>query len=384
MIFLGNAIRSFTTGYVESIKDRLEYIVDFMYGSSEPLNEEKSCGLLCDIFSSEGFDIKRNISDINNSFRSSFGNGSPTIAYICNYGCDKQSLSRYSHNFTCAISTGAALGLKRAIGEVGGKVVVFGCPSDSKIEMLNKGEFNDINAIICGHASYKTSESGSSLGCKTIDFIFKRKKSNSTIEAPSISNAISPCTLLFNLSELLKANYPGKVIINGVIKNIMNSADLITEETECSFSVKGLQENIIDFVSNELIDCAKFSGKMYECNVSYSQSKNKYIPLKTHSELSKIACHNLKECGIINIHAPITISDGIDIGAISAVIPTINPGIGISEKEVQLNYDDFNKRAKSPYAKENMIKAACAFALTGVDVIQSPDILNIQQVAFDS
>ena len=372
---MGDTIRACTTGYVQNIKDRLEYIVDFMYDDSSSLNEERSSKLLCDLFTSEGFNVEKNVYGVKDSFKASYGNGPTSIEYICDYDSNSKISNVCSHNFTSAMNAGAALGLKRAITDIGGSVIVLGCPSNSKIKLLNMGAFGDADAIICGHATYKTSESGSSLGSTSIDFTFKRKKAGNELEVMGMASSLNPCILLFNLSELFKANYPAKFILNYTIKN---NNDFTPEETSCCFTIKGREKNIINFATEELIECAKFAAKLYGFTVKCNKAEHNYEPLKTHAELSKIACHNLKECGIINIHAPVLISEGIDLGNISNHIPTINPGIGVCKKDLTLTPEEFNKNARSTFSKENMIKAACALALTGVDVIQKPEILKIK------
>lgn len=377
MIALGNTVRACTTGYVENVKEQLEYIVDFMYDNYDSLNEATTCGLLCDLFSKEGFEIERNLLGLKDSFKASFGNEGPTIAYICEYSSNSTASSKCSHNYTSAMNAGAALGLKRAINEIGGRVIVFGCPQNSKVPMLNNGAFDNIAAVICGHAASKTYESGSSLGYVGIDFTFHSKKILSKIELQSTINPQNPAIFLLNLIEMHKATYPAKSIISGVIENTFTCNSLIPEESLCKLTINAFDEEFVEFTKSKIIEGAKFCGKFYNCNIKFNQSSHNYLPLKTHTELSKIASHNLKECGIINIHGPITLDLGIDLGNISAMVPTINPGIGVCKNETNLTSDEFNKNAKSSYSKENMIKAACALALTGVDVIQKPEVLKM-------
>jgi metal-dependent amidase/aminoacylase/carboxypeptidase family protein len=274
------------------------------------------------------------------------------------------------------MNAGAALGLKRAITEIGGRVIVFGCPNGSKLNMLNNGEFDDIDAVICGHAATKTYESGTSLGCTYVDFTFRNKKSPSKIEAQSMVTPQNPAIQLFSLIETFKANYPGKVLINGTLENKIGCDDIVPGETKCSFSIKAFDKTFIDFARNKLVESAKFCARFYDCSLRYNNSHKSYLPLKTHNELSKIASHNLQERGIINIHGPVTLSEGFELGNISAGIPTINPGIGICKKDSTFTVSEFNKTARSPHAKENMLRAACALALTGVDAIQNPELLK--------
>jgi metal-dependent amidase/aminoacylase/carboxypeptidase family protein len=243
--------------------------------------------------------------------------------------------------------------------------------------MLNQGEFDGIDVVISGHASTKTYESGSSLGCAQLDISFKAKKNLSTQEMQNTINTQNPSLLLFNLTELYKASYPLKGIITGVMENKLSCDSLIPLETICRFKIKATDKGFIEYTKTKLIESAKFSARFYDCNIKYNQIESSFIPLKTNSELSKLASHNLKECGIINIHAPVIHTEGLDLGNVSVKIPTINPGIGICKKETNFTIEEFNKTAKSSYAKENLIKAACALALTGVDVIQKTEALEI-------
>jgi metal-dependent amidase/aminoacylase/carboxypeptidase family protein len=110
--------------------------------------------------------------------------------------------------------------------------------------------------------------------------------------------------------------------------------------------------------------------------MEFTYPESEYMPLKTHHQLSKIACHNFKERGITEIHGPVTVPTSLDIGNISHRIPTINPYIGICEEPVRYYTKEFSDCTITSYAKETALKAAVALALTGVDIIQSPDILK--------
>lgn len=375
VICLGNVIRPATVGYVETLKDRLTYIVDFMYDNFDNLNEAKTCNLLCDLFISENFEVEKNISGVNNSFKASYGSGDTVIAYICEYDVKPLAANSCSHNFTAAMNVGAAIGLKRAINEIGGKVIALGCPGHSKLAMLAHGEFDDISAVICGHASTKTYESGTSLGSSSLELLFRVKKQCSC-GAPNPLSSQYPGMMLFNLIESYKSINSGKINIFTTISSKYNSDSGLEEETDLKLVIKANEKYLLDKAKTDLIDFAKFSAKFYDCSIKITKSENNYLPLITHSELSKITCHNLKECGLINIYEPVTIDHGIDLGNVSHRIPTVNPGIAICKKHTVMTTPDFNKSAKSTYSKENMIKAASALALTGVDIIQNPEMIN--------
>ena len=111
--------------------------------------EHKSTKVLVDLFESEGFEVTKNISNIDTAFTASFGEGSPCIALLGEYdalsglsqlaGCPTETPVEpgaaghgCGHNLLGIASAGAAIMLKRAIenGELKGKVIYFGCPAE--------------------------------------------------------------------------------------------------------------------------------------------------------------------------------------------------------------------------------------------------------------
>jgi amidohydrolase len=378
---LDNTIRTLATGYIENISYKLESIVDTLFENPETsFNEEKSSQIIIDILSSEGFSIEKDVAKIKHSFVARYGSSSPRIAYICEYDSIEGIGHGCGHNITSAINVGAAIGLKRAIDSIGGSVVVIGCPAEeklfSKIIMYKNGVFNGIDAIICGHARDKTFESGSSLGMAILHFTFKGKEAHTSLNFRDGINALSPNITLFNLIEAIKSRYAPVAFINGIITHGGKAINLIPGESRCMLMIKGVEKRLIDQICDEIIEAAKFAAKLHKCDLDHAFAEEEYMPLKTHRGLSRLVCHNLKERGILNIHGPAAISASLDIGNVSHKIPTVHPYIGISDEPVKYYSKEFAEATITPYAKENMLKAACALALTGIDIIEKPDILN--------
>lgn len=380
-----NMLRTLVTGYVENIKDKLEIVVNTLYKNpEESFHEENASKLLTDILSSENFTIQRNAAGINNSFIAKFGSTKPTIGFICEYNSAGAIGHGFGHNIQSAANTGAAIGLKRAIelNEAKGSVIVFGCPAEeghfTKISMLNQGLFNNIDAVLSIHPYERTCESGSSLGMKTIHFKFTGREAHTSINFRDGINALSPVIDMFSLIDKLKVNYGDSIFINGVITKSQSSVTLIPGEAECRFMVKGINMNQINEVCSELIDIAGITSKINRCSLEYHYPEPEYLPLKTHRELSKVLCHNLKEKGIIDVEGPITIPASLDLGNVSHQIPAAQPYIGICENNPSYYTMEFSKCTITDFAIERMLKAACALALTGVDIIQNPAIIKAE------
>lgn len=377
-----NNTRYIVSGYVENIADRIEEVIDYLYKNTGGSgNGEKSADLITDILKGEGFEISKYPAGANNFHVASYGTSKPRIAYICEYDSGGDTEHSQGYNVSSAINMGAAIGLKRIVDEIGGSVLVAVCKAgemdNTKIIMQDRGVFNDTDAVICARAADKTCESGSSLGMTVLNLRFKAKESSGAANLCDRIDALKPCIMVFNLTETIKTKYSGSIYINGIINNGGKHVNHVTCEAECTFIVKSQNTAITDNVCREILDSADFASKLCRCSLEYDYPQNRYLPLKTHEKLSKIACHNLKESGILEIHGPVTASTGLDIGNLSHKLPVIYPYIGICGTATPCGTREFLAAATSRLARENAVKAAKALALTGVDIIQSPDLLNM-------
>jgi amidohydrolase len=342
-----NNTRFIVTGYVENIRDHIEHVIDYLYKNPETsFNETKSSDLISSILISEGFEVTRDIAGNKNSFIASYGSSAPKVAYICEYNAAEGLGHANGHNITSGINMGAGIGLKRIVDEIGGSVLIIGCPNqelnNTKISMLNNGVFDNVDAVICGHAMNRTCESGSSLGMRVLNLKFIGKVAHTSIDLHNGISALQPCIMLFNLVESLKSKYSNSIFINGIINNGGISINFIPGQVDCTFMVKAQDRSIMDNACKEIINCAEFSVKLYKCSLEYSNPEVEYLPLKTHEKLSKIACHNLKESGITEIHGPVTVSESLDIGNVSQRVPVIHPYIGICETPISYYSKEFS------------------------------------------
>ena len=385
MVFLANTIRELSCGYIESIKDELYDIVDFLYNNPESsFNEKKSSGYLSNFLKNKGFDVTEDIGGVNHSFIARFGSGSPAVAYICEYDCSDEMEHVSGHNITSAISIGAACGIKHVLDSIGGSVVVIGCPAEekyyTKIKMLNEGIFENIDAVICGSAMNKTCESGTSLGMKQVKISFSGRSTHTSIGTESSINALTPCINLCNLVNSLNSKYSKKAFINAIIEKGGENINRTPRLSECTFMVKSDKKNVIDDICDDIIKSAEFIGGIFMCSTKVEFPEAEYMPLETNMNLSKVLCHNLKERGIDDIHGPVTMSFSLDIGNISNKIPTVQPYIGICKEPIEYYTKEFAECTITPYAKEMALKASCALALTGIDIIQKPDIIKKREL----
>ena len=139
------------------------------------LEEHRSAELLAVMVESEGFRVKRGVSDMPTAFVAEWGSGRPVIAFLAEYdalpGLSQKVVAEVvprvagggghgcGHNLFGAASTGAALALKEAMQKHGlaGTVRLYGTPAEEqgigKVFMVRDGLFEDVDACLSWHPS---------------------------------------------------------------------------------------------------------------------------------------------------------------------------------------------------------------------------------------
>lgn len=373
-------IRELVTGYVENLKDTIRSVIIELYNINDTCKaEDTAYKLLTELLGKEGFSITQNPANIHNSFIAKFGDSAPTISYICEYDAVDGLGYINGHNIQCTMNAIAAIGLKRAVGEIGGSVVVYGCPREekeaTKIQMQQANLFENVDAIICAHPYIKTLESGSSLSMLVVNLQFKGYASSALVNFSKGVNPVTPAAHTISAIEAIKSKHKEHIYINYTITDCTDDINNVAEKCCVKLLIKSDLEKIIDSIQEDIIDLARVYSRIYNCDFEYSVI-NRYVPFKTHQELSKILCHNLKEKGILDLHGPMTMAQSLDLASISYKIPSIHPYIGITQENIDYYTNEFKETTIKDFALEQTIKAASALALTGIDIIENPKIIG--------
>ncbi len=182
--------------------------------------------------------------------------------------------------------------------------------------------------------------------------------------------------ILNTLSQLLKGLNNSCSIDTVSIKNVSSCPNSLSE-SEVKFylrattltEAKVLEKTIVDFIQS-MSQIMNITGEISLFELPSEE-------LLTNKSLSRIFTHNLKECGIINIDCCKNALYGLGIGSISHITPCIYPSISITEKSlISCPSPVFALETQTDFCKNNMIKAAEALAITGLDIIEKQDLLK--------
>jgi metal-dependent amidase/aminoacylase/carboxypeptidase family protein len=98
--------------------------------------------------------------------------------------------------------------------------------------------------------------------------------------------------------------------------------------------------------------------------------------LRTNKALSEAFNNNLILLGETEIEKADAPSGSSDMGNVSYVVPSIHPMIGMGNKELVGHTVEFAACTQTEKGKEALYKGASALALTGYDVLTSPELVQ--------
>lgn len=375
-------------GFIESIKDELISISRYIYDNPETsYNEYKAQEILAGTLKKYGFKVEKNFLGLGTEFRGDFGSGRPCIAYLCEYDALPEIGHGCGHNIIGAAGIGAAIGLSRILDKSGGSVVVLGTPAEetsgAKVIMAEKDVFDGIDAAMMIHPSDTTSESGTSLAMDAVEFTFKGRAAHAAANPEYGINALNACIETFNLINSMRQHLTPDVRIHGIISEGGVAANIVPERAVARFYVRSLKRTTLNAITEKVKNCARAAAMGVGAEVEIRNYELSNDNMVTNHSLSKIFCHNLKECGIIDIQGAKSSVGSLDMGNVSHRVPSIHPYIKICEEGIAGHTREFAESSCSNLAMENMIKAACAMAITGYDLITNASLLNEVKEEFE-
>ncbi|MFC1803719.1 M20 family metallopeptidase [Thermoproteota archaeon] len=375
------------TKTIDAYKDRLIEVADFIHDNPETgYQEKKSSALLVKELESKGFTVEKGISGLETSFKATYKSGSdgPTIAYIAEYDALPEKGHACDHNINATTTLGAAVGLASVIGNLHGSVVVYGTPAEEgfplnaggKVVMMNEIAKSEVALMVHSGTSY--SPGGRTLARENFVIRFKGKASHAAAAPEKGINALDAAIITFNSVNALRQHVRDDVRIHGIIKEGGVMPNIVPDYVVAHFFVRANTAPYMRETFDRVLNCARGAALATGCKMEYEKVANTYenmVPIKTIGELFS---QNLRRLGI-EIDSPEKTAKrtpgSTDLGNVSHLIPCMEGRIAIAPEGTAGHSVEFKEAAKSDLAYEGMIIGAKALAMTGVDLLENPELI---------
>lgn len=360
--------------------DELTEISRYLHANPELGDQEyKAVALLTDYFAKNGFTVENNLYGLSTTFRATYDSRKEgaNIALFCEYDALPQIGHGCGHNLISAMSTGAAMGLKAVLNQIGGKITVFGTQAEEtsgvKGLLAEKGAYDDITVAMMAHPNAVSEESGTSLALNALKFEYYGKAAHAAAVPEKGINALDGVILLYNGINALRQHVTSDVRIHGIISQGGVAPNIVPDYAEAKFYVRAKDKRYLETVVAKVKECAEGAAKMTGAAVKISNFEFSYDNLRTNKSLSDLFSANLRELGETEIKPASNGIGSIDMGNVSQVVPAIHPWIGVGDTTLVIHSKEFAEHTMTEAGKTTILKGACALALTAWDVITSKE-----------
>lgn len=284
--------------------------------------EEKSSALLQEELKKEGFTIEAGVAGIPTAFTATYGSGSPVIGVLGEFdalpGMSQEAVpfrkarvvdapgQACGHHLFGTGSLAAAIAAKDYLKESGksGTIRFYGTPAEEggsgKVYMVRAGLFNDVDAIVSWHAGDKnTANPSTNLATISGKFRFTGKSSHAAMAPELGRSALDGVEGMNDLVNMLREHTTEPTRIHYVITKGGDAPNIVPKEAEVYYVVRHSNRLEVKAVWDRVVKAAQGAAIGTETEMTYE------IIGGTYERLPNEALETL-------LHTNMTLVGGVD------------------------------------------------------------------------
>jgi len=357
-------------------------IVNTLYENPELGYEEyESMALLVDYLDGAGFETETGYV-VSTGFLGTYDSGKPgpTIAFMCEYDALPGIGHGCGHNLIAAIGVAAGEALKEVIDDYGGKVLVVGTPAEEtqggKVTMAAAGVFDDVDVALMVHPGNKNGVGSRSSALMPLKFEFYGKSAHASHPENGIS-ALDAATMGYTQLNLLRQMVKPHTFIQGIIKDGGEAANVIPDYASLEYYFRAPTMGYAKEVSERASEMVKGISQANGTTVEISEYEAPYVDTVINYTLADVLKEKYEAVGVEDVQNVDEVAAGsTDVGAVSYKCPTIQGNIKIVPDDIGLHTTEMANATISKAGEAGLINAAQGIALTALEVLENPRLLE--------
>ncbi|MGC8584499.1 MAG: amidohydrolase [Thermoplasmata archaeon] len=327
--------------------------------------EYKSSNLLVQKLKDYGFSVIKPYMNMETAFRAEYGNGQYSVGILAEYDALPNGHS-CGHNLIGAWAFGVAINLSKKLKDA--KIVVFGTPSEegigeyagSKVIMVEKGAFNDIDFVIGMHPEDSWNLGAVTLADVTSKVTFYGKSSHMADSPEKGINALDAAVSSYVSINMFRdsVNIKNHLVIGMIFRECGVATNIVPEKAVMEIDMRSTSgEFLKDFekkVENLVVSISKgfLTRAVYERITPFYDNYVNSITINDYLE------NELKKLNItprrIDLENIIP-SGSTDEANVSRVVPTGHIDIKIGYPGIPGHSDDFREASNPDKAYESLM-----------------------------
>ncbi|CAN5194739.1 M20 family metallopeptidase [soil metagenome] len=334
-----NDLRGRVLGAIDARRDELLQLSAAIHADPEvAYRERRASERLAAFLAQHGFTVERPFSGLETAYRAEAagrGDGA-TVAILSEYDALPDIGHACGHNLIAMMGAAAAIGVRAALEDVGGRVVAIGTPAEEggggKVAMVRSGAFAGVDAAMMVHPSSRTISHRTSLASNRVDVEFFGHAAHAAAQPDRGINALDGIIQTFNAMNAMRQQLRPDARVHGIITSGGSAANIIPEYAAAKFSVRALDHRYQKEVLKRFIACTEGAATATGTRVKVTVNENSgYENMMPSTPLADRWAQHLRSLGIeVAPTAEDERMGSTDMGNVSQVVPAIHPYIAIA------------------------------------------------------
>ena len=382
-------LKSRVISEIENHRDELKELSLRIHANPETaFQEEKASTWLSDYLREKGFAVEKGICGLATAFRAGYGKGKPVIALLAEYDALPKIGHACGHNIIATSAVGAGIAAKLAVDEFGGTVQVMGTPGEEsgggKVYMIKGGAFKSVDAAMMIHPAGLNTATTKFLALQTLKVEFFGKPAHAAAKPEVGINALEAMLMSYAGINSLRQHIRDSARIHGIITDGGDAPNIVPSHTAGRFIVRAVEDSYLEELKVRVLDCFIGAATATGARLKYKWGETRYAPLRNNFVLARMFRKNLQSLGRrVHLVDPRIGIGSSDIGNVSQVIPSIHPLIAIDTARAVTHSPQFAEKAASEAGMRGLFDAAKALAMTVVDLLADPAVLDKARKEFE-
>jgi amidohydrolase len=351
--------------------------------------EVKAQAWQCAVLRNAGFAVEEGLGSLKTAFRATVKSGKPgpRVAFLCEYDGLPVYGQSCGHNVVAAAGVGAAIGLAKVIDRTGGEVVALGTPGEEggggKNILHREGFFDGIDAMMLIYPGMDNIAHSRTLGATRVQFAYFGKAAHAAARPELGINALDAMLLAFNGINALRQQLPSEVRVHAIITKGGTLPQVVPDHTTGVLTVRANDPATLERVIPRIDACLTGAALMTGARLERTWREMPGRALLSNLAIAKSFERNLKDLG--RVTRPRDELSGAwsgDTGNVSWFVPTIQPQMAMTGRDVPPHSHEFHAASIGPAAEACILDSAKAMAMTAIDLISDKELLAAAKAEF--
>ena len=351
--------------------------------------EVKAQAWQCAALREGGFAVEEGLGSLKTAFRATVTSGKPgpRVAFLCEYDGLPVYGQSCGHNVVAAAGVGAAIGLAKVIDRIGGEVVALGTPGEEggggKNILHREGFFDGIDAMLLIYPGMDNIAHSRTLGATRVQFAYFGKAAHAAARPELGINALDAMLLAFNGINALRQQLPSEVRVHAIITKGGTLPQVVPDHTIGVLTVRANDPATLERVIPRIDACLTGAALMTGARLERTWREMPGRALLSNLAIAKSFERNLKDLG--RVTRPRDELSGAwsgDTGNVSWFVPTIQPQMAMTGRDVPPHSHEFHAASIGPAAEACILDSAKAMAMTAIDLISDKELLAAAKAEF--